>query len=180
MSNTKDNRGKPCSRSKTTEFLYPSQICEQAEQKAQSLPIPDLDNMTREEILQMLYETQVNQIKADLQVEQLCSQLEERHDQADLFSIVTDNMLDLVSLSDMEGNFTFAGKSHENLGYSPGFLIGKNVMDFVHPEDLPRIFEAFNEFVANEFGANPGFWQSFAAGVDYIQVEDGRLLIRLK
>ncbi len=149
MSDTNDNRGKPCSRSNTTAFLYPSQICEQAEQKAQSLLIPDLDNMTREEILQMIYETQVNQIKADLKVEQLCSQLEERHDQADLFSIVTENMLDLVSLTDMEGNYTFAGKSHEILGYEPGFLIGKNVMDFVHPEDFPRILEAFNEFVAS-------------------------------
>ena len=37
-----------------------------------------------------------------------------------------------------------------------------------------------NVDLVNEFGANPGFWQSFAAGVDYIQVEDGRLLVRLK
>jgi alpha-beta hydrolase superfamily lysophospholipase len=31
--------------------------------------------------------------------------------------------------------------------------------------------------LVNEFGANPGFWQSFAAGVDYIQGKDGRLLV---
>ncbi|WP_372927588.1 arginine N-succinyltransferase [Marinobacter sp.] len=37
-----------------------------------------------------------------------------------------------------------------------------------------------NVDLVNEFGANPGFWQSFAAGVDYIQVEDGQLLVRLK
>lgn len=37
-----------------------------------------------------------------------------------------------------------------------------------------------NVDLVNEFGANPGFWQSFAAGVDYIQVEEGRLLVRLK
>ena len=37
-----------------------------------------------------------------------------------------------------------------------------------------------NVDLVNEFGANPGFWQSFAAGVDYIQVQDGRLLVRLK
>ncbi|MCK7546644.1 hypothetical protein ACFQGA_06635 [Marinobacter koreensis] len=37
-----------------------------------------------------------------------------------------------------------------------------------------------NVDLVNEFGANPGFWKSFAAGVDYIRVEDGRLLVRLK
>ena len=37
-----------------------------------------------------------------------------------------------------------------------------------------------NVDLVNEFGTNPGLWQSFAAGVDYIQVEDGRLLVRLK
>ena len=37
-----------------------------------------------------------------------------------------------------------------------------------------------NVDLVNEFGASPGFWQSFAAGVDYIQVQDGRLLVRLK
>lgn len=37
-----------------------------------------------------------------------------------------------------------------------------------------------NVDLVNEFGANPGFWQSFSAGVDYTQVEDGRLLVGLK
>ncbi|MEQ5814112.1 arginine N-succinyltransferase [Marinobacter sp. NFXS11] len=37
-----------------------------------------------------------------------------------------------------------------------------------------------NVDLVNEFGATPGFWQSFAAGVDFIQVQDGRLLVRLK
>jgi len=90
------------------------------------MPFPDLKTMTREEIQQMVYETQVKQIEADLLVEQWRSQREERDDQARLFRIVSENMLDMAALTDMEGNFTFAGKSHEILGYEPGFLIGKN------------------------------------------------------
>lgn len=34
--------------------------------------------------------------------------------------------------------------------------------------------------VIQEFGADPGFWKAFADGVEFIQVEDGRLLVKLK
>jgi len=52
---------------------------------------------------------------------------------------ITDNMLDLIALTDLEGNFTFVGASHSILGYNLQSLIGKNVLDFVHPDDLPQI-----------------------------------------
>ncbi|MGM0611617.1 MAG: sensor domain-containing diguanylate cyclase [Thermodesulfobacteriota bacterium] len=66
-----------------------------------------------------------------------------------LLKIVTDHMLDLVSLTDMEGNFTFAGKSHAILGYDPADLLGKNVMDFVHPDDYQYVLEEFMAFVSS-------------------------------
>jgi PAS domain S-box-containing protein len=56
---------------------------------------------------------------------------------------ITDNMYDLVSLTDLKGIYTFVGKSHSILGYDPDFLIGKNVLDFVHPDDLPFISKEF-------------------------------------
>ena len=34
--------------------------------------------------------------------------------------------------------------------------------------------------LVQEFGGDQGFWKAFADGVDYIHVEDGRLLIKLK
>lgn len=34
--------------------------------------------------------------------------------------------------------------------------------------------------LVKEFGADEGFWKAFAAGVELIEVKDGRLLIRLK
>ncbi|OQX01160.1 MAG: arginine N-succinyltransferase [Thiothrix lacustris] len=37
-----------------------------------------------------------------------------------------------------------------------------------------------NVDLVNEFGGNAGFWQSFAAGVEDIHVEEGHLLIKLK
>lgn len=49
----------------------------------------------------------------------------------------------MIALTDLKGNFTLVGKSHEILGYEIEYLIGKNVMDFVHPDDA--------EFVSKEF-----------------------------
>ncbi|MFO7738126.1 MAG: PAS domain-containing protein [Desulfatiglandaceae bacterium] len=138
-----DEKNNPSLQSNLSPFPGLSQLRQQAEQKARSMPLPDLDAMSHEEIRHMMYEMQVKQIEADLLVEQWHRQREERDDQAELFRIVTENMLDMAALTDMEGNFTFAGKAHEILGYEPSFLIGKNVMNFVHPEDLPRILEAF-------------------------------------
>jgi len=124
---------------------------EQAERRAKSIKQPDIYSMTLEEIQQRFHELQVKQIEVELQNEQLRSRLDKRNDDADLFRVVNENMLDMVALTDMEGNFLFAGKSHEILGYDPGLLIGKNAMDFVHPEDLPRIQKEFTEFVASGY-----------------------------
>lgn len=53
-----------------------------------------------------------------------------------LLERITDNMFDLVSLADLEGRYVFAGKSHERiLGYRERDLIGKHVMEWVHPDD---------------------------------------------
>ena len=68
-------------------------------------------------------------------------------DNKELLELITDNMFDMVSLTDLEGNFEFVGKSHQLLGYEPELLVGKNVLFFVHPEDLPRITQEFKEFL---------------------------------
>ena len=70
-------------------------------------------------------------------------------EKSELLQNITDNMFDLVSLTDLYGNFTFVGKSHNLLGYDSEYLIGKNVLDFVHPEDLPRIKMEFEDFITN-------------------------------
>jgi len=134
-----------------TQSSFPGhiQINEQVNQNAESMPLPDFDTMTREEIRQMIHEIQVKQIEADLQIKHLRAQLEEKDAKAELFRIINENMLDMIALTDLEGNLLFAGQSCGILGYNPGFLTGKNLMDFVHPEDLPRIIKEFGEFVAS-------------------------------
>ncbi|RQD83918.1 PAS domain S-box protein, partial [Methanosalsum natronophilum] len=65
----------------------------------------------------------------------------------DLIKLITDNMFDLVALTDLKGNFEFAGKSHLALGYDQDYLIGRNVLEFVHPEDQHRMARELKDFV---------------------------------
>ena len=71
----------------------------------------------------------------------------ELEDNKELLELITQNMFDMVSLTDLKGNFEFVGRSHQLLGYDPEFLLGKNVLDFVHQEDLPWITQEFTEFL---------------------------------
>ena len=54
----------------------------------------------------------------------------------ELLQNITDNMHDFIAVTDLQGNFKFAGKSLELLGYDLEYLIGRNVMEFVHPDDI--------------------------------------------
>jgi PAS domain S-box-containing protein len=66
-----------------------------------------------------------------------------------LLDNITSTMTDLVSVTDLEGNYKFIGPSHSNLGYDLDTLVGRNVMEFVHPDDYQRVEAAFKEFLAN-------------------------------
>jgi len=100
----------------------------------------DLGKITHEEAQRIF-----NELKAENQA--LRNFLDMQKDQAEFLTIITENMLDMVVLSDLEGNITVAGKAHEKLGYEDGFLIGKNVLDFVHPEHLPNVLEEYNKLL---------------------------------
>ncbi|MDA3950012.1 MAG: PAS domain-containing protein [Spirochaeta sp.] len=63
---------------------------------------------------------------------------------------VMENMLDLVAITDMDGSFLFAGRSHERLGYPVSSLVGRNVMDYVHPDDLAYVVQEFATFVQSK------------------------------
>ncbi len=69
-----------------------------------------------------------------------------------------------------------------NLAYADGRPIiavrGVSVMGVPMPNAWLGNLKNVN--LVKEFGGDPGFWKSFADGVEQIQVEDGRLLIELK
>ena len=174
-----DEKNNPQTQSSMNSFPEPKQFREQAEKLAKNTPLSDLGTMTHAEIQQQFHELQVKQIETELQNEQLRIRLKERDGQAELFRIINENMLDIVALTDMEGNLIFAGKSHEILGYEPGFLIGKNVMDFVHPEDLPHVSGAYSKLVAS---GNPHRTEYRCRGKDgsYLWLETRAAVVKRK
>ncbi|MFO8085670.1 MAG: PAS domain S-box protein [Desulfobacterales bacterium] len=64
-----------------------------------------------------------------------------------LLENIMDNMHDLVSLTDMYGYFKFVSSSHKILGYDPDFLIGKSVLEFIHPDDLSKVSSVFQQYL---------------------------------
>jgi PAS domain S-box-containing protein len=65
------------------------------------------------------------------------------------FRALTLNALDLLTVLSATGDYKYHSPSVKRiLGYDPEELAGKNVFSLIHPEDLPRVREAF------QFGLN--------------------------
>ena len=62
------------------------------------------------------------------------------------FRALTENCLDILTILNREGVYLYNSPSLKRvLGYEPSDLAGKNAFGFIHPEDLPRALEAFEE-----------------------------------
>ena len=96
---------------------------------------------------------------------------ENLRNQAELLQTINDNIFDLVSLADPEGNFTFVSKSHQILGYHPESLIGKPVLEFVHPDDLSKIAQTLQEFISKKLNDIKAEFRYRCADGQYIWLE---------
>lgn len=67
---------------------------------------------------------------------------------------IIDNMFDMVSITDMKGNYKFVGASHKILGYNLDNLLNKNVLDFVHPKDFQRVSFKFKNYLSSKSKEN--------------------------
>ncbi len=84
---------------------------------------------------------------------------------------IFDTTSDLVSVTDMEGNFKYIGPSHSILGYDPDSLMGRNVMELVHPDDYQEIAAAFADFLANREDGRMVEYRYRRADGDYLWLE---------
>jgi PAS domain S-box-containing protein len=61
------------------------------------------------------------------------------------YRALTENALDIVTILDSQGAFTYNSPSVKRvLGYEPKDLAGQSAFAFIHPEDLPRVLQVFD------------------------------------
>jgi PAS domain S-box-containing protein len=66
---------------------------------------------------------------------------------------ITENMQDMLLITDTNLICTFASASHKwILGYEPSEIIGKNVYEFIHPDDMARAMEAAEKALKDNSG----------------------------
>jgi PAS domain S-box-containing protein len=71
------------------------------------------------------------------------------------FRQLTEYALDLITILEADGTIRFESRSiAKELGYEPEDYRGKNAFDFVHPEDVPRVRQAFATALLNR-GSTP-------------------------
>jgi diguanylate cyclase (GGDEF)-like protein/PAS domain S-box-containing protein len=67
------------------------------------------------------------------------------------YKLLIENTLDLITVMDVDGTIRYVSPSHERiLGYDDEDLLGKRIFDFIHPEDLARVFDIFTRGLQNE------------------------------
>lgn len=78
---------------------------------------------------------------------------------------ITDNMLDVISQTDVEGVLQYVSPSHKYvLGYEPRDLPGKTVFEYVHPDDRDDVVKAFQKVIETRSGTRTEFRYRHAYG----------------
>jgi PAS domain S-box-containing protein len=79
--------------------------------------------------------------------DRLAHALVDAEDQRFRLQLISDNASDLISRMDMDGACLFVSPSVVSImGYEPSQMVGRRYADFMHPEDLPAVRTALQEF----------------------------------
>ncbi|WP_435101839.1 PAS domain-containing sensor histidine kinase [Halarchaeum sp. P4] len=72
-------------------------------------------------------------------------------DQSGALGVLLDYSQDKISLLDADGVFQYvSGAVDHMLGYDPDELCGENAFDYIHPDDVTEVRDAFMETIENE------------------------------
>ena len=93
------------------------------------------------------------------------SESEQRREAAERLRMISENIVDMVALIDLNGTRLYVTDSHRQIGYEPKTLVGRNVFDLVHPDDIPAIQQKLGEIIRSGNEAFVEFRMRFADGV---------------
>ncbi len=89
----------------------------------------------------------------------------------ELLSLITENMSDLVCLQDIDGNCLYITPSSQILlDYTPTELMGHNLYELVHPDDLEQVRRVFHQQLLTEQTLSVTYRMRKKTG-DYIWLE---------
>ncbi|MCP4576451.1 MAG: response regulator [Deltaproteobacteria bacterium] len=72
------------------------------------------------------------------------------------FRALIENVSEVISIMDEKGNLVYESPSHQTvLGHAPGELIGRNVLEFVHPDDQENLTNQFSGMLQKPGGIAP-------------------------
>lgn len=73
---------------------------------------------------------------------------EDLKDREKRFRKITENAHDLIAELDMDANFIYANKTHEDItGYAPEEMMGENAIDYLHPDYSERALKKFAQAI---------------------------------
>lgn len=81
------------------------------------------------------------------------------------FKSLVQNGTDIIAILDSSGNYLYVSDSVKNiLGFEPAFLVGKNALSYMHPEDLENAKLSLDKLIADKHVLAPPRRFSNAAG----------------
>jgi PAS domain S-box-containing protein len=69
-----------------------------------------------------------------------------------MFRLITENVSDLISVSDAQGKRLYTSPNYENILGDPESLIGKDVFEHIHPGDIERVRQVFRDTINSGTG----------------------------
>ncbi len=88
------------------------------------------------------------------------------------FRALIQNTSDIIRILDREGTIVFdSPAAARTLGYPPGYFLGKNPLDFVHPEDLNDVTAALAQVFEKKNPGTPTEFRIRKADGEYTDVE---------
>ena len=88
------------------------------------------------------------------------------------FRSILQHLTDIIWISDKDLKISYESPSASTvLGYEPGFWINKKGFDFIHPDDLPLVFNDFDEVLRKANHFIPTAFRALHADGHYVYME---------